>query len=74
MAARKWTPEQRQRQAEKIQQWQPWLQSTGARSVEGKRRSAQNADKGGQRTKLRSLATDINELMRIHREVLGQYK
>ena len=70
MAARKWTPEQRQRQAALIQQWRPWLQSTGARSVEGKRRSAQNADKGGRRPKLRYLSAELNDLLRVHQDLL----
>ena len=43
MAARKWTPMQRARQAEKIHSWQPWTKSTGARTPEGKAKSSQNA-------------------------------
>jgi hypothetical protein len=42
MAARKWTIEQRAKQAEKIRDWQPWRHSTGARTPEGKARVAQN--------------------------------
>ena len=37
MAARQWTEEQRKAQAERIKTYQPWLQSTGATSEEGKR-------------------------------------
>ena len=47
MAARQWTLEQRQQQAEKIRRWQPWKQSTGARTQEGKAASSQNAYKHG---------------------------
>ena len=42
-----WTLERRQRQAELIQQWQPWKQSTGARTEEGKEVSKMNALKHG---------------------------
>ena len=38
-----WTLERRQRQAELIQRWKPWQQSTGARSQEGKEISKMNA-------------------------------
>ena len=47
MAARTWTPEQRQKQREAIQRWQPWRQSTGPQSVEGKATAARNAYAGG---------------------------
>ena len=47
MAARQWTLEQRQQQAEKIRQWHPWTQSTGAKTQEGKAISSQNAKKDG---------------------------
>lgn len=38
-----WTLERRQRQAELINTWKPWIRSTGARTIEGKARSSQNA-------------------------------
>jgi hypothetical protein len=41
-----WTPERRVRQAEAIRRWQPWRNSTGPRTEEGKARSSRNADKG----------------------------
>lgn len=41
-----WTPERRAKQAEAIKRWQPWRQSTGPRTEEGKARSSRNADKG----------------------------
>ena len=55
MAARKWTLEQRQQQAEKIRQWQPWKQSTGAKTLAGKSIASRNAFKGGIRHKLTQL-------------------
>jgi hypothetical protein len=42
-----WTLERRQRQAEMIQRWQPWKQSTGARTAEGRNVSKLNALKHG---------------------------
>ena len=43
MARRRWTKEQRERQARLIHEWQPWKKSTGPRTVEGKQRSALNS-------------------------------
>jgi len=43
MAARKWTDEQRARQAALIHGWQPWKHSTGARTPEGKAVASRNA-------------------------------
>ena len=40
--ARHWTDEQKARQAELIRGWQPWRHSTGAKTPEGKARSAAN--------------------------------
>ena len=40
-----WTPERRARQAARIRIWAPWAQSTGPRTLAGKKRSAQNAAK-----------------------------
>ena len=60
MMARKWTAEQRAQQAEKIRQWQPWQNSTGAKTVKGKASFSRNAYKGGFRQQLK----DINQLLR----------
>ena len=38
-----WTPERRQRQSQRIHEWQPWRQSTGATTAEGKERAKMNA-------------------------------
>ena len=61
MAARHWTVEQRKQQSLKIRQWQPWLNSTGAKTVEGKAKSSRNAFKGGVRAILKSLAKLLRE-------------
>jgi hypothetical protein len=46
MAARKWTNEQKARQATIIQNWKPWQHSTGAKTPEGKASSSMNAHRG----------------------------
>jgi len=70
MAARHWTPEQRERQAEKIRQWQPWNSSTGARTPEGKAIASRNAYKGG----VRLLIKDIAKLLREQNDCLKQIR
>jgi hypothetical protein len=51
-----WSPETRAAQAARIRARRPWLRSTGPRTVEGKRRSSRNADKGRWRPHLRAIA------------------
>ena len=67
MAARKWTESQKARQRALIQTWQPWQQSTGAKSVEGKAKVSQNALKTGNFTAA-ALQAD-----REHREMMNEY-
>lgn len=55
MAARIWTLEQRKQQSHRIRQWQPWQHSTGAKTIAGKAKVSQNANKGGFRQKLKEL-------------------
>lgn len=43
MAARKWTDEQKAKQAELIHAWKPWQHSTGATTEEGKAIVSRNA-------------------------------
>lgn len=49
MAARNWTTEQRQQQAEKIRQHKPWELSTGAKTRKGKQKVARNGRKNAYR-------------------------
>lgn len=58
-----WTPERRARQAELIRSWRPWEKSTGPRTAEGKARSRQNADRGGQRQEMRGLLRALREAL-----------
>lgn len=65
-----WTPKRRARQAELIRQWQPWEQSTGPRSVEGKAAASRNAWTGGMRPPIRELSEKQREQNKIRREIL----
>jgi hypothetical protein len=67
MAARSWTPEQRERQRDAITRWKPWEQSTGPRTTEGKARVSQNGWKGGAREMMR----DIGRALRQQKKALG---
>ena len=68
MAARKWTPEQRQRQAEAIRRSKIWLYSTGPTSEEGKARVAQNGYRGGDWLKFREAIKMLNQALREQRD------
>lgn len=72
MAARTWTPEQRQKQREAIQRWKPWKQSTGPRSLEGKAAVSRNAWMGGGWLELRELSKLVNEQVRAARELVSR--
>ena len=69
-----WTLERRAKQAELIRQWQPWKQSTGPKSVEGKQRIGSNAYKGGHRSKLREIIKLVNAEVRQARELVNSCK
>ena len=56
-----WTTERWQRQAELIRQWQPWKNSTGARTAEGKAKASHNAFKGGFRQQMKELRQLLQE-------------
>ena len=47
--AKRWSPEAREKQAALIRNWQPWKQSTGAKTEQGKVTSSLNACKGYKR-------------------------
>lgn len=65
-----WTEEKRQRERDRINQTKPWLQSTGARTPEGKMISSQNAYKGGLHAQLKALNMQVNSLLREQKEAL----
>jgi hypothetical protein len=68
MAARQWTAEQRKQQSLKIRQWQPWLGSTGAKTLEGKAKVSLNAFKG----RLRQQIKTLNKLLNRQRQLLNE--
>lgn len=63
---RHWTPQERQRQAELIKQWQPWQRSTGAKTIAGKAIVSRNAFKGGFRQQLK----ELRQLLQEQKEVI----
>lgn len=63
-----WTPERRKKQAEAIRQWQPWNNSTGPQTPNGKVIASRNAYKGGFRPMLRK----TSKLLREQREFLKE--
>jgi hypothetical protein len=50
-----------------IRTWQPWEQSTGPRSEEGKAVASRNAWKGGHRPMLRDISRALREQMDLLR-------
>lgn len=72
MAARIWTPEQRQLQAEAIRRWSPWKSSTGPKSAAGKAVVARNGWKGGEWRKLRESMRSLNSAIRKQKDMLSE--
>jgi hypothetical protein len=70
MPVRPWSAEQRAAQSAAIKRWKPWQSATGPRSAEGKAMAARNADKGGQRHKLRAEAKAFGEMLDAGRALL----
>jgi hypothetical protein len=64
MAARKWTTEQKARQAALIRAWKPWATSTGPKTPKGKAASSKNAFNCALREVMR-------EMVRSNRAVLA---
>jgi len=62
-----WNPARRAAPAAPIRNWKPWEQSTGPRTVDGKRRVARNAYQGNQRAELRRMMRHVRELLRDQR-------
>ena len=66
---RHWTPEERAKQSQLIQSWQPWNKSTGARTPEGKAVSSRNAYKGG----IRSICREMSTLFRDYKDMMKRF-
>ncbi len=68
--ARKWTEEERRKQAEAIKRWKPWEKSTRPKTQEGKERSKMNAYRHG----LYGLeGKAVREVFRLNREFVRNY-
>lgn len=74
MAARNWTPEQRQQQAAAIRRWKPWEQSTGPTSVRGKAKVAGNAYIGAERSALREAIKALSQVLKQQKCWLKEIK
>lgn len=59
--ARNWTPEERRKQSEAVQNWKPWKQSTGPKTESGKLAVCKNSYTHGFRS------ADMQELRRVLR-------
>ena len=59
---RQWTEAERLRQAELIKNWQPWRNSTGATTAQGKAKASRNAFKHG------AYSADMRMMMQALRE------
>ena len=66
---RHWTIEERLKQSQLIQSWQPWNKSTGARTPEGKVVSSRNAHKGG----IRSICREMSTLFRDYKDMMKRF-
>ena len=73
MAKRIWTEEQRKRQAEKIHEWQPWTNSTGPRSQNGKVICSRNAFKNSLSQRVKEPHKGVVQLKRNWVQIKLQY-
>lgn len=67
---RQWTAEERLRQSQLIKNWQPWKQSTGATTPQGKARSSQNAYKHG----ISKLKKEMLAVLKQQGQLLEQFE
>ncbi|MGZ5053784.1 MAG: hypothetical protein ACXWAT_02435 [Methylobacter sp.] len=77
MAARKWTDDQKAKQAAAIHNWQPWKKSTGTKTPEGKAISSMNAHSGYFRQRVRFgrwLLRAKNHNLRMTPELINELK
>ncbi len=74
MAARKWTEQQKKNQSLAIRRWKPWLNSTGAKTDEGKLIVSRNAIKDGESLNHRRFVKELNKLFGMQRNTIKFYK
>ena len=63
------TAQHRAMRSAMIHRWKPWLKSTGAKTEEGKRKSAMNAYKGAVRQEQRAIARLLREQLNTINEL-----
>ncbi len=68
---RSWTPSQRKDQSAKCRAQKIWLKATGPKTLEGKKRSSQNARKHGMRSEE---IKGFKKLLRMQAQMLKKYK
>ena len=68
---RNWTQSQRQDQSAKCRAQKIWLKATGPKTIEGKKRSSQNARKHGMRSEE---IKGFKKLLRMQAQMLKKYK
>jgi translation initiation factor 2 beta subunit (eIF-2beta)/eIF-5 len=62
---RRWTPEERLKQAEAIRRWKPWEKSTGPKTAQGKAKVRLNGLKTGEHTaSMRNMRSMLNRMKR----------
>ncbi len=70
----RWTSEARLRQAELIENWRPWEQSTGPITESGKAKACQNSLKTGcHSAEMREVRAFLTQLDRELRELIERY-
>ena len=69
-----WTEEKRQIERDRINQTQPWLKSTGAKTPEGKAICAQNAFKGGLHSRITALRAQMTAILKEQKDTLKKIK
>lgn len=71
----RWTDEARLKQSEKIRDWKPWEKSTGAKTPEGKAKSAaNNYRRFTNNPELIQVIKKVNEMKKLHRDMQKMLK
>jgi hypothetical protein len=68
-----WTAERKAKQAAAIQNWKPWTQATGPKTVEGKAIVSRNAYRGGKRPELRQSIATLKQYFRLNEDFLDEF-
>jgi hypothetical protein len=69
-----WTAERKAKQAAAIQNWKPWTQATGPKTVEGKAIVSRNSFKGGKRLALRRSIAQFRLCSKANDDFLDEFR